>query len=445
MFFAPTGRRFHTGLDAGKLPARKITFIAFGTRGDVQPIVALGKALHARGHQVRLIASANFTAWIQQHGLDAVAANVDIQAMMMGEGGHEWIEHGNDPLRQTRVMKRLIDQHGLTMMRDAWRACQDAEVVVSSFTSDVYAVSIAEKLRAKHISTPLQPTLVATRSGMATMNAPLPNRVSLVNYLFGKILIEPYGWRLMGAINNRFRQETLGLPPQSYRENRRGLHRMLVVQGYSAHVVPQPHDWPANIHTAGYWFLDEDRAWQAPQELLEFIHTGEPPVYVGFGSMTGRNPRALTDTIVQAVAQSGQRAILQAGWAGMGDTELPPGIFLLDAAPHSWLFPRMRAVVHHGGAGTTAESLRAGVPMVIVPHLADQPFWGARVAALGVGPQPIPRNRLTAENLAAAIRQATTEPAMRDRATELGATIRAEDGIGAAADVIEAYLGKEDS
>lgn len=420
----------------------KITIIAFGTRGDVQPAVALGQALAARKHEVRLLASPNFTSWIEHHGLEALSAKVDIQALMMSEGGHAWVEQGNNPIKQMRVMKKLLDQHGLAMMRDAWRACEGAEAIVSSFTSDVYAASIAEKLRAKHISTPLQPTLVATRSGMATMQAPLPDRVSLINYLFGKWLIEPHGWRLMGAINNRFRQETLGLSPQSYKENRRGLRRMLVVQGFSQQVVPHPSDWPANIHTTGYWFLDEDRAWQPPRTLLQFLDEGEPPVYVGFGSMAGRDPRALTRIILSAVTQSGQRAILQSGWAGIGGVQMPPGIFLLDTAPHSWLFPRMGTVVHHGGAGTTAESLRAGVPAVIVPHMADQPFWGSRVSALGVGPRPIPRNKLTVENLAGAIRQTAADHEMRERASRLGVRIRAEDGIGMAVGVIEAYLNR---
>lgn len=420
----------------------RITFIAFGTRGDVQPIVALGKALAGRGHQIRMLASANFRTWIEGYQLEAVPANIDIQAVMMGEGGNQWVEQGNNPVKQMRVMKKLLDEYGLIMMRDAWEACKDTQVVISSFTSDVYAVSIAEKLGAKHISTPLQPAFVATRDGNVIPSALLPNRISPLNYLFDKLLIEPYAWRLMGAINNRFRQETLGLPPQTYQENRRGLQRMLIVQGFSPHVVPQPIDWPANIRTAGYWFLDEDRGWQAPQALLGFLKEGDPPVYIGFGSMTGRDPGALTRTILEAVAQSGQRAILQSGWAGLGEAHLPVNIFLLDAAPHNWLFPRMSAVVHHGGAGTTAESLRAGVPAVIVPHMADQPFWGSRVAALGVGPKPIPRNRLAADNLAAAIRLAVNDSGIRARAVELGAKIRAEDGVGVAVDMIDECLTK---
>lgn len=419
----------------------KITVLAFGTRGDVQPTIALGKALKERGHSIRIIASANFASWIERHGLEGVSASIDIQALMMGEGGQEWVEHGNNTVKQMQVMKKLLDQYGLEMMQDAWAACRDAEVVVSSFTSDIYAVSIAEKLGAKHISIPVQPAMVATRSGMSTPFAPIPTRESTLNYLFGKLIIEPYPWRLLGAMTNRFRQEILGLSPQTYKLNRRGLQRMLVVQGFSPHVVPPAADLPPNIHTAGYWFLDEDQDWQLPKALVDFLDAGDPPVYIGFGSMAGRDPVGLTDIIVRAVAQSGQRAILQSGWAGLGETNLPPNIYLIDAAPHNWLFPRVSMVVHHGGAGTTAESIRAGVPMIVVPHMADQPFWGARAAALGVGPRPIPRNKLSAGKLAAAILQAKSDTSMRNRATELGSRVRGEDGTGKAVELMEAYLG----
>lgn len=418
----------------------KITIIAFGTRGDVQPLIALASALQACGHRVRMIASANFNVWIEGHGLEAARTHVDVQAMMQGTLGREWVEKGNSPIRQAQAMKRLLAEYGLPMMHDAWQASQDAQVIISSFTSDVYAASIAEKLGAKHISTPLQPTMRATRYGTSTAAALLPNGASIVNYWFGKLFIEPFGWRLIGKIHNRFRREVLRLPAQSRRENDGRLRRMLVAQGISSHVVPHPPDFPPNIHTTGFWFLDDDRDWTPPPKLAEFLRTGAPPVYIGFGSMTGHNPEAMTRTLTQAVVQSKQRTILQTGWANLGSEELPPEIFLLDSAPHNRLFSYVSGAIHHGGAGTTAESLRAGIPTLVIPHMADQPFWGARVAALGVGPQPIARPKLTAALLARRIAQMTGDPAMRRRAVDLGAKIRAEDGIGNAVRVIETYL-----
>lgn len=418
----------------------RITIIAIGTRGDAQPAVALGKGLQSRGHYVRVLAGANFSDWIAEHGLDPAASSVDIQALMESEDGQEWVERGHNPIVQTRLMKKLVDQTGEATFKDAWEACQDVDALISGFTSDVYAVSIAEKLNLKHISIPVQPSVMATRDGRALMNAPLPNRKSIINYLFGKAMIEPSSWLIYGEVANRLRQDLLALPPQSGKENWQARRRMFVVHGYSRHVVPHPADWPDNFHTVGYWFLEDAGKWQPPKDLLRFLEEGKQPISIGFGSMTGREPQKMTELIIEAVRQSGQRAVLLAGWASIGDAQLTDSIFRLSSAPHNWLFSRMVCVVHHGGAGTTAAGLRAGVPSVIVPHFVDQPFWGKRVHALGVGPKPIPRRRLSAAGLAKAIQTAVTDPAMRQRAADLGEEIRAEDGIGIAADLIEQEL-----
>ena len=160
-------------------------------------------------------------------------------------------------------------------------------------------------------------------------------------------------------------------------------------------------------------------------------------MYIGFGSMSTRNPAETTQLIVQALAHTQQRAILLSGWDGLRSSNLPDSIYMLDSAPFSWLFPRMAAVVHHGGSGTTSAGLRAGVPSIIVPFFGDQPFWGQRVADLGVGPAPIPYKRLTSDRLAQAIQIAVTDQTMRQRAAELGSEIRAEDGIAQALRVIQ--------
>jgi sterol 3beta-glucosyltransferase len=419
----------------------RITLIAYGTQGDAQPAVALGKALLQKGHEVRILASANFLEWISGHGLGMAATEIDVQQIMMGEGGQDWVEKGTNPLAQLRIMKRLLNRDGWQMMVDAWHACQGAKVIISSFTSDVYAVSIAEKLGARHISAPPQPSMFATRDGRALLNAPFSGRQSWINYLFGKVVIENGGWQLYGALANRFRQEVLGLPPQNARQNTAARRKMLLVHAYSRHVVPQPADWPVNFHTSGYFFLDEIGGWQPPAELVAFLSAGPPAVGIGFGSMTGRDPRRVMALVLDALRLSGQRAVLLSGWAGVIPEDLPPTAYHLPAAPHQWLFPRLAAVVHHGGAGSTGASLRAGIPTIIVPHMADQPFWGSRVAALGVGPKPLPRPKLTAEALAQRIRVAIGDESMKQRAAKLGQLIRAEDGIGRATEIIERFLG----
>ena len=189
------------------------------------------------------------------------------------------------------------------------------------------------------------------------------------------------------------------------------------------------------------WFMDEE-PYTPPAALADFLDGGPPPVYVGFGSMTGNDPERLTRITLEALRLSGRRGVLLSGWAGLADGELPDAVLRLDAAPHDWLFPRMAAVVHHGGVGTTHTGLRAGIPNVIVPFFGDQPFWGDRVHALGAGPRPVGQEDLTAERLAEAITAATDDETMGVQAAEVGRRIQAEDGVGEAVAIVNQYLAQ---
>jgi UDP:flavonoid glycosyltransferase YjiC (YdhE family) len=204
-----------------------------------------------------------------------------------------------------------------------------------------------------------------------------------------------------------------------------------IVCCYSPTILPLPDDLPPNVHVTGCWFLPPPSGWQPSPELAAFLASGLPPVYIGFGSMG--NPETAEETtalVLNALAQSGQRGLLASGWSGLGkNTHISEDVFVLESAPHTWLLPQMSAVVHHGGVGTTGAGMRAGVPNIVIPHFADQFFWGRQVAALGAGPQPIPRQKLTAEKLAQAITQATTDPTMRQRTATLGQKIRTENGL----------------
>jgi sterol 3beta-glucosyltransferase len=207
---------------------------------------------------------------------------------------------------------------------------------------------------------------------------------------------------------------------------------------FSPTVVPRPSDWPDFAHITGYWFLDQPSDWQPPTDLTAFVETDEPVVFIGFGSMIDANPAALQQLIVQALAKlTGTRTVIGAAWSGFEAANLPDHVLMIDTIPYDWLLPKVSAVVHHGGMGTMMLALRAGVPQVIVPYGLDQPFWGNRIAQLGAGPTPIPRKKLTAEKLAAALHQALDSETMRARAQALGERIRAEDGIGNAVSIIE--------
>ena len=419
---------------------KRITMIASGTRGDVQPAIALGMALRSAGYAVRLVASRGMRDWIEDHGLEAAPSTVDMEAVMAGPFGRAWVEQGHDQLKQQRLMRDLVREHGPRLIRDAWDGARDADAVIGAFTSDPYAITIGEKLDIPVLSMPLQPTLIATRDGRCMTSAPLPRRVSRVNAWFGRFILEPFPWRLYGTLVNDFRRE-IGLGPQSSAQNVAARRRMTVLHAVSRQVMAIPEDWPASFHVTGYWFLDEGEAWQPPGDLSAFLADGPPPIGIGFGSMTAGDPEGTTRLLLEATRVAGQRAVLLGGWAGLGATDLPPGVISLRSAPHDWLFPRLAAVVHHGGAGTTAAGFAAGIPTVVVPHMADQPFWGRKVASLGVGPDPVPRHRLTTERLAAAIRSAVTDPVMRRHATALAARIRAEDGVAVATRIVRDVVG----
>ena len=246
-------------------------------------------------------------------------------------------------------------------------------------------------------------------------------------------------WQGGRKADNLARQQVLNLPKAPFfgpygSKQTRGLP---ILYGFSPSVIASPADWPCEAQVTGYWFLEAESDWTPPPALVDFLAAGPPPVYVGFGSMTNRKPEETAALVITALQKTGQRAVLMSGWGGLQATDLPDTFFIVDAAPHAWLFPRTAAVVHHGGAGTTAAGLRAGVPSIIIPYFADQPFWGNRVAQLGVGPQPLPRKILTVDRLAAALETAVTNPQMQQRAAELGRKIQAEDGIAQAVSIVQ--------
>jgi sterol 3beta-glucosyltransferase len=238
---------------------------------------------------------------------------------------------------------------------------------------------------------------------------------------------------------NEWRRDVLGLPPA---KGDRLLHGkpVLTLYAYSEAVVPRPADWDESSVVSGYWFLDAPADWTPDPELVKFLLQGPPPVYVGFGSMFMNGGKQKTRMVIDALRLARQRGILATGWGGLSAVDASDDILVVNSVPHDWLFPQVTAVVHHGGAGTTGSSLRAGKPTVICPFVADQPFWGRRVVALGVGSSLISQFKLTAESLACAIKSAVTDTSLPERAANLGKIIQSEDGVGRAVAYIEHNL-----
>jgi len=199
-------------------------------------------------------------------------------------------------------------------------------------------------------------------------------------------------------------------------------------------LVPKPQDWGPEIDIAGFVFLDLASTFEPPKELQAFLDAGDPPVYIGFGSIVVDDPDKFTQTIFEAVEKAGVRALVSKGWGGLGDDNVPENVFMLENTPHDWLFPKVKAVVHHGGAGTTAIGLKCGKPTLVVPFFGDQQFWGAMIAEAGAGSAPIPYKKVTPDKLADGIKECLTDEAC-EAAEKIAASIEAEgDGARNAVD-----------
>ncbi|MBL8131590.1 MAG: glycosyltransferase family 1 protein, partial [Anaerolineae bacterium] len=387
----------------------KLTIIAIGSRGDVQPIVALGRGLLDAGYTVRIVTLESFEAMVRGQGLEFFSVEGDAQALtnemilarMKGKGLNLFSMYRGI----MRTFGAITQSYQQAFAADTLR---DSDAILSQLPGGFYGYDLAEALCIPYIALSVIPQEVTGAYPLSL----LPMRFSLgswynpLTYYLGQQL----AWHPFRKPINVFRRQ-LGLPPASFwwgNMRRMKRERILVIQGFSKQVIPTQPEWGEHVHTTGYWSLDES-GWQPSDALLRFLNAGDPPVFIGFGSMPVPDPQGTTTLILKGLRRAGKRGILGAGWSKIGAVELPETVFALDYAPYAWLFPRMAAVIHHGGSGTTGFALRSGVPSMVVPFTADQPFWGRRTHELGVGSAPIPFSKLTTETLSHAIAAMTKD------------------------------------
>ncbi|HZU86401.1 MAG TPA: glycosyltransferase [Anaerolineaceae bacterium] len=417
----------------------KITITALGSRGDIQPYLALAVGLQAAGHQVTLAAPQIFSPWIESYGVTAHAVNFDPQTFLQRPEVQAILKSRNIFSQLRRIFKEM-NEGTLQTLDDFWAAEQNADFVVAG-AGGLGGAEVPSQLGIPMAYSFLWPA-VATRAFPAFM---LPQRASLgglYNYLSAEVFSRA-AWPMTSKPINQWRASRLGLPPW-----RSGAEMLKVCEkfntqwlfAFSPSLLPKPPDWKEFHHVTGYWFLDPPPDWTPPPGLLNFLESGPPPVYIGFGSMNQQDPQRTTRLALRALELSGQRGLLLTGWGGIARMDAPANVFFADNVPHAWLFPRMAAVVHHGGAGTTAAGLRAGIPGILTPLAGDQSAWADLVVKAGVGPRAPSMKKLTPEKLAAAITRAVADPEMRARAAALGEKIRAEDGISRAIEVIEGHV-----
>lgn len=407
----------------------RVLIVTAGSRGDVAPFTGLGQRLQQAGHHVAIAAHGRF-------------------AELVGECGLEYRALPGDPVELTRartaapspgagrsIFIAFLEQLGEGLIE---ATAAGTDVLVTAFGPAPLGRVVAEGFGIPSIGAYLIPAVPTTK--FALPGWPEPGDLGPAgNLAAGRDLLGRAGG-LYAEILPRLRKR-LGLPAATTSEPADGSppDGWPICHGFSPAVVPRPDDWPPEVRVTGYWWPARPAGWQPPGELLDFLQAGDPPVFVGFGSMAPSEGDRLTEVVAAAVNRAGVRAVVQAGWAGLAP--YADDILLVGDLPHDWLFPRTAAVVHHAGAGTTGAGLRAGVPAVAVPVLLDQPFWAGRLRQLGVAPPALPQRDLTADALADAIRSCVDEPAYRNQAVELARRIRAEDGAAAVLALVAELAG----
>ena len=377
----------------------------FGSRGDVQPYLALGVEMQRHGHNPVIATSPEYRSEVERCGLEFCQLGPDLtealRSTIMGEIKAAEIDHSAELMQPFLLLVKSALPETFDQLK---RICQDADLLISGPEQ-----AIAQLVR-------------------EALGIPL----ALVQLGHFDLPVWPDVQRECAQFLNAFRAQ-IGLPESSdymVRDPQIELYAM------SRHVVSRPSDWPSNRHLTGYFFLDGDQ-WQPDPALSSFIDSGEPPVVICFSSMIHEDPDALTNLLIEGLKLAGYRAIIQQGWSGVGRSTLPANIYVTGSVPHSWLFRRAACVVHHGGAGTAASAFRAGVPSVFIPHYSDQPLWAMHFYETGYCVPPIPLTHLSAERLAMALAATLSYPPYREKAIELGRKIDAERGVENARQLIE--------
>ncbi|KAJ4403746.1 hypothetical protein N0V85_005016, partial [Neurospora sp. IMI 360204] len=434
-------------------PKLNIVIMVIGSRGDAQPFLKIGKVLKEQyGHRVRIATHPAFRDFVEKDsGLEFFSVGGDPAELMSFMVKNPGMIPTLESVKAGDIGKRRAAMAG--MFQGFWRACinaTDDERDVHNlkmmgrmdpFVADAIIAnppSFAHIHCAEALGIPVHLMFTFPYTPTQAFPHPLasikksnvdPGYTNWISYP----LVEMMVWQGLGDLVNDFRVKTLGLDPVSTLWAPGATYRLHVPFSYlwSPGLVSKPEDWGDEIDVSGFVFLELASTFQPPHDLVKFLEAGEAPVYIGFGSIVVDDADRFTQMIFDAVKLAGVRALVSKGWGGLGGDSLdvPENIYMLDNTPHDWLFPRVRACVIHGGAGTTAIALKCGKPTMIVPFFGDQHFWGAMVSNSKAGPEPVPYKSLTTEKLAEGIKYCLTEEAVK--AVEEIAQRISEEGDGA--------------
>jgi UDP:flavonoid glycosyltransferase YjiC (YdhE family) len=458
-------------------PPLNIVIQIVGSRGDVQPFVALGQVLKNKyNHRVRIATHPTFKQFVIENGLEFFSIGGDPAELMAFMVKNPGLMPGMDSLKSGDVGKRRKGIYEI--VTGCWRSTIEAgdgtgaqvsddthsfdsnvsfgvDPTLNPFVADAIIAnppSFAHVHIAEKLGIPLHLMFTMPWSPTQAIPHPLANIVSsntdanMANFVT-YALVDMLTWQGLGDVINRFRERSLGLEPVSIMWAPGMVSRLRIPWTYcwSPALIPKPADWGDYIDISGFYFLNLSTNYTPAKDLADFLAAGPPPVYIGFGSIVVDDPNAMTKMIFEAIKKTGQRALVSKGWGGLGADQLgiPEGVFMLGNCPHDWLFQHVSCVVHHGGAGTTAAGILAGRPTVVVPFFGDQPFWGSMTYRAGAGPKPVPYKVLTADKLAESILEAL-KPESLQRANELSMKIKSEKGTDAGAESFHKQLHLSD-
>jgi sterol 3beta-glucosyltransferase len=421
----------------------KLVLVTVGTRGDVQPFIVLGRALAARGFDITIATHADYEAWVKASSFGFRPIGGSFKALMESPEGREWIESADSLRKYTETTKRVFVPLLEKWAEDMLAAVEDADAAVLHPYA-VCAHYLMEKRGRPSVVVPFFQHSPVSGEGDPLFWPTAPEWGFLRRWL-GELTMRSI-WALAMDLHQtvRARLELPAFRTKNPWNELLGPH-FPIVHIYSEVLSPRPRDWPEWAHVTGFIFDDAPPSYEPPAELAAFLDAGPPPLYIGFGSMTGKDPALLARMAVDAVTRTKQRALLASGWGAMARdaVDLPSSIFPIEDVPHAWLFPRVLAVVHHGGAGTTAAGLRAARPTLVTAFFGDQPYFGTRVWRIGAGPRPILKKQLTADTLARGIEDLLGTESYATRSAEIAERLATEDGAGTAADRIAAHVSRQ--
>jgi sterol 3beta-glucosyltransferase len=413
--------------------------IAYGSRGDVQPFVALALGLMKKGHRVTLLANKNFKSFVEDYGVGFFPLYGNIEQMVNSPELTALLKSGS-AISYFREFRKMTQKSQPRVNDDIRSGCAQADVLIATPLTVIWVYSIAEKLGKRwaivQLSVPAIPTTEFPFASLGFFNSPGYN-------LFTYRLVRHIYWRLNKKDINQHRS-SLYLPPLDHSIlTKIDEQKIPSLYAISSGLFPRPKDWNAQVDITGFIFLRDapkrTRTNNNRAGLRAWLKKGPPPVYIGFGSIPIPKKDLFASILNEIIDTSNYRFVFCKGWSKIPDLFQSDRLFIVNSANHGWLFPQCLTAVFHGGIGTLAAVLKANIPPIIVSIFADQPLLGKLIASKGLGFH-IPFKKLTSAELIDAIAKVQSSP-IKQNAAALGKRIKAENGLEKAIGILENYFG----